>query len=133
MAAAVMIMDDTLILQAVAGVSEATSRCIVPILTQETGELAPQHWGAGFLVQAENHCFLISAAHVLDGPTRTCEIFCFLDTPPRYCWLRRRPLRLTEPPPGKKRRDDREASASRLAETSHHSQRGSNDHHSAPD
>jgi len=30
MAAAVMPMDDTLILQAVAGVSEAISRCIVP-------------------------------------------------------------------------------------------------------
>jgi hypothetical protein len=107
MAASVMIMDDMLLLQAAEGVSEALSPCIVPILKQETGELAPQHWGTGFLAQAENHCFLISAAHVLDGPTRTCEIFSFLDNPPRYCRLRRRPSRLTEPPPGKTRHDDR--------------------------
>lgn len=107
MTAVVMIMDDMLIIQAVAGMSEALSPHLVPILTQETGELTPRHWGTGFLVQAENDYFLISAAHVLDGPSRTCKLFCFVDNPPRYCWLRQRPSRLTEPPPGKTRRDDR--------------------------
>jgi hypothetical protein len=107
MTAVVTTMDGMSILQAVDGLSEWLSPHIVPIFKQEPEELAPQLWGTGFLVQAENHCFLISAAHVLDGPSRTCKLFCFLDNPPRNCWLRQRPLRLTEPPPGKTRRDDR--------------------------
>src|SRR5262245_22423842 len=107
MTAVVTTMDDMSILQAVDGLSEWLSPHIVPIFKQEPEELAPQLWGTGFLVQAENHYFLISAAHVLDGPSRTCKLFCFLDNPPRNCWLRQRPSRLTEPPPGKTRRDDR--------------------------
>jgi len=101
------LMGDKLIIQVVDRLSEGLSPHIIPIFTQDILDITPQQWGTGFLVQAENHYFLISAAHVLDGQNRTCKLFCFLDNPPRYCWLRQRPSRLTEPPPGKTRRDDR--------------------------
>lgn len=100
-------MGDKSIIQVIERLSEALSPHIVPILKQDILDLTPQPWGTGFLVQAANHYFLISAAHVLDGPNGTCKLFCFLDNPPRYSWLRQRPSRLTEPPPGKTRRDDR--------------------------
>lgn len=104
MTAVVMIMDDMSTVEALEALSEAISPYIVPILKQELGETAPQHKGTGFLVQAENHCFLISAAHVLDKPS---DLFFYLDGPPRYCRLRQRPTLFTNPPPGKTRREDR--------------------------
>src|SRR5262245_31905625 len=107
MTVAVMIMDDALLLQAMERMSEALSPCIVPIWKQDWNDLVPRHRGTGFLVEVDGHCFLISAAHVLDKLSPKCEPFCYLGNPPRYCWPHQRPLRLTDPPPGKTRQDDR--------------------------
>jgi hypothetical protein len=103
----VVIMEDMLLVQGLEALSAvALAPHLVPIFKQKLGELAPEHRGAGFLVNAENHCFLISAAHVLDSPGLTSELFCYLnERHPRFL-LGQRPSRLTDPPPGKNKLDD---------------------------